>query len=101
METPNLRALLEEQLADAERSLKRAVSDFVKAKDAALTARRDVEAYRQALEAASRGNGHPYVAQPLVTPIDDMLGMSNGHKPAVKVRRSSSPLTKSGVVRNA
>jgi hypothetical protein len=102
MENLDLRPLLEEKLAEAERVLKRAVSGFLEAKDRAVTARQDVEAYRQALEAVSRNNGHPYVAQPLATAIDDMLGVSNGHKPTAKARRhSSSPLTKSAIVRDA
>jgi len=69
----DLRSLLESQLLDAERKLKEEVDRFLALKNDVLTSRKDVEAYRQALEAASRNNGNRYIAKPVVTAADPFL----------------------------
>ena len=68
-----LRSLLEGQLAEAETRLDESVSKFLAAKKDVITSKKDVDAYRKALEAATRNNGHPYIAQSVKTDADPYL----------------------------
>jgi hypothetical protein len=69
----NLRSLLEAELLDAEQKLKEEVDSFLALKNDVLTSKKDVEAYRKALEAASRNNGSRYIAKPVITAADPYL----------------------------
>jgi hypothetical protein len=93
-----LRSQLEERLAAAERALAKAVKTLLEAKEGAIVARHDVEAYRAALAALTRDNGTPYIAHPVVTEADNLFA-ANGYKPAVITR--SQALSKSEEVRRA
>jgi hypothetical protein len=93
-----LRSQLEERLASAERILTKAVKTLLDAKEGAVEARHDVEAYRAALAALTRNNGTPYIAKPVVTAADSLFA-ANGYKPTVVSRGRVS--SKSEEVRRA
>jgi hypothetical protein len=96
----NIRELLEEQLAQTETDLEMAVNLFLVQAQTVITLRKDVESLRGSIEAVSRGNGHPYIAFPVVTKADALLGVgskngTSGHVAAPK----DAPITKTGELR--
>jgi hypothetical protein len=67
---PELRALLEDQVREAEVAYERALRAYNDAQSALYAAFTDLNAYRKALQAATRDADEPYVPPALSYPLD-------------------------------
>lgn len=93
-------SLLETKLEEAEKALATEVHALLSSREKVLTLRNDVIHLRGSLEALTRNNGHRYVATPVTTEADGLLGLQNRAENRVEsaqkspTKKLTSPVSK-------